>query len=346
MHAILSLFKRIFKRQRQEYLITGLLALSLFTAYPFVDVWLTPDLPTLESPILFYSTEDWKDMKRMYLKAIREAKKSILLSMFTLKDKDVVALLKEKSREGVRVTLILDKKASETTIKYLEKPIEVVAKKMPGLMHQKILIIDNALSWIGSANFTKDSFDSHSNFVSGFYSEELAEFLRGHLLKENPLSPYRAFEIAGQKLEISFQPEDKKASQRVIELLKSAKKTLFVAMYTFTRIDFCNEIIAAKKRGVESVVVLDRSMTKNANKEVWKRFKANGVPVFRNSTRGLLHYKMMMVDGHTLLQGSTNWTRRGFTENKECFMILYNLREDQKNRLEYLQERILASSRS
>ena len=102
----------------------------------------------------FYSTETLDDLQRIHIKAIEEARKSVLLIIYALNDRQIIQALKKKAALGIDVQVICDIEASAKAPKKLGKNVKVTLRKAKNIMHQKILTIDDQKIWIGSANMT------------------------------------------------------------------------------------------------------------------------------------------------------------------------------------------------
>ncbi len=49
----------------------------------------------------------------------------------------------------------------------------------------------------------------------------------------------------------------------------------------------------------------------------------NGIPCeLSDSSSGLMHHKFAIIDGHTLLNGSFNWSDSAVTRNNENLMVI------------------------
>jgi phosphatidylserine/phosphatidylglycerophosphate/cardiolipin synthase-like enzyme len=119
----------------------------------FILATLSPKLPSESSPLLFYSSQLQQDLKQTLLCALKRANKSIFIQIYGLSDPEILSLLKKKQAEGVDVTLFYDAKASKQLATFPGSyPI-----RAKGLMHRKILIVDEAQIFIGTANFTTPS---------------------------------------------------------------------------------------------------------------------------------------------------------------------------------------------
>lgn len=298
-------------------------------------------LPEPGEPPKLYSNQTRDDLKQTFCAAIDSAQQSVMLIIYGLTDPDIIESLKRKSEQGIPVHVVCDAKASPYIDKKLGPGIHTVRRFGPGLMHQKLLVIDDHQNWIGSANMTTDSLRMHGNLVSAIDSVALARLIKtkGETLneegRETPL-PHETFQVNDQELEMWFLPDCKGAVKRLRDLICSAKKTIKVAMYTWTRYDMAHAVIAAAKRGVQTEVVIDNSSGKGTSSKVVALLKKNGIPVSLSQGPGLLHHKFLYIDGNTLVNGSANWTKNAFSNNDDCFFVLHDLNAEQHDQMEDL----------
>ncbi len=119
----------------------------------------------------------WSDIVLLYKALIHSAKESILIqTAYFNPDKELVELLAAKSREGLKVQIIIpgdhtDQRltkiiAGESFESLLEAGVEIFYYQKT-MMHAKIILIDDELSCIGSANFNHRSMlkDDEINLV-------------------------------------------------------------------------------------------------------------------------------------------------------------------------------------
>ncbi len=107
----------------------------------------------------------------------------------------------------------------------------------------------------------------------------------------------------------------------LLAAIGAAKKSLYVAVYSFTLVAVADAIIAAHTRGVTVVMVADASEAGVLNGQV-PRVVAAGVAVNRwGSTFRLMHEKAFVADGTTVGLGSYNWTTQAEKENTEIFLV-------------------------
>lgn len=305
--------------------------------------------PLSGNPAELYSTETRDDLQLTFTNAIEEAKDSVLLFIYSFEDRRVIQTLRNKAEEGVDVKVICDANASKGIHKKLGQKVKIFPRDGKGLMHQKILVIDNQKVWIGSANLTPSSLKMHGNLVTGFNSPELAAMIRKKadymttvgLVKSMPVSE---FSIGDQKVEMWFFPDNPHGVEKIRKLIQTAQKSIRVAMFTWTRFDFAKDISDAKQRGVSVEVAIDRNSSNSASSGIVKDLFESGIPVRTSTGNGLLHHKLMIVDGKTLVNGSANWTLSAFTKNDDCFVVIHDLNQKQQNLLNKMWNTILNES--
>ncbi len=267
-------------------------------------------------------------MQQLFIQAIEKAKQSIVLVIYTLSDEKIIEALNKQVRLGVSVLVVHDSstlKNSPKTLLFNTTPIEVA-----GLMHQKILIVDEKYLWMGSANFTRASLKLDDNLVIGLSSRELA---KGILEKKS----YLEATCGKQRMEFwSFPMEGKRGLKRLISLIDQAKESVFVAMFTWTHPKITEAIIRAHKRGVAVKVVIDQRSGYGVSSKAGQQLKLEGVSIRLSSGLSLLHHKFVWIDHTTLVNGSANWTRAAFSRNWDYFLILHDLTKIQKAKMERL----------
>lgn len=152
------------------------------------------------------------------------------------------------------------------------------------------------------------------------------------------------FTLGNQQLEFWFLPSDSTAVNRVTQLLDQAKKTIKVAMFTWTRQDFAQAMVRARLRGVKVEAMIDRGTSKNASKKIARFLYREKVPLFINTSQGLLHHKFCLIDDEILINGSANWTKAAFTQNNDCFVILSPLNKEQRFKLNSMWNSLVTES--
>ncbi len=251
-------------------------------------------------------------------------------------------MLKEKADAGIDATVIHYPSTPQFGFQKLGEKVHCIPRNGNGLMHQKILVIDQEKIWLGSANFTTQSLRVDANLVIGVGSPALAE-----TIAQRSASHPHHFSVGGQQLEFWSLPEDKnEALARITTLLDTAEKTIRVAMFTWTHPELTDAIIRAHRRHVSVEVVMDAHQAQGVCEKSFKELKKAGIPLRMNAGSELLHHKFAYIDGRILINGSANWTKAAFSKNDDCFLILHDLCESQVKKMEQIWHAIRATSNS
>lgn len=332
--------------------VSGLIGLLLYTLFSFSEplIHFGPGirLPGSERPAILYSNQTRDDLTELYVQSIREAQHSVTLVIYALNDRHVIQALHEKSSAGIPVHIVCDAKASPGIRQKLPQAT-IVRRAGKGLTHQKILCIDDNRVILGSANLTTESLKMHGNLVVAMENRSLNRVLTAKIKSMDeqagsiPLT-CRNSTVGSQDVELWVLPDDPGAAQRMKELFRSAKKTIKVAMFTWTRPDFTQELIKAAHRGVKVEAVIDRSSGKGSGAKIVRMLADAGIPVSLHIGKGLLHHKFAYIDDSILVNGSANWTNSAFKFNDDCFIVMHALEPEQQEKMDRLWERIQKES--
>lgn len=339
--------KNFFKKTTLTSLIAFLLYFLFKVAEPVVSQT-HAQLPSSDQPIQLYANQVQDDLTQLFVDSINSAHKSITLVIYSLLDPQVIQALHKKSQEKVLVYIVCDAKASPGISRRLPQS-QIVRRAGKGLTHQKILVIDEEKVIIGSANLTTDSLKVHGNLVAAIDNPALAGILDAKIKsmdEANGSTPllHTSVQVGSQNVGLWMLPDNQDAAQHIIQLLRSAKKSIRVAMFTWTRTDFTKELIEAAKRGVKVETVLDRYSGKGASSKIVTMLANAGIFVHLSTGKGLLHHKFAYIDEEILIKGSANWTASAFKVNDDCFVIIDPLTPMQKEKMNRLWQAIVKDS--
>lgn len=124
--------------------------------------------------------------------------------------------------------------------------------------------------------------------------------------------------------QIYFSRSDPVANVLLREIA-SAKKSIYVLIYSITDAEIANALVAASKRGVDVKMVFDKSQGEEKNSLSDELVAQLGPKraVYRNGKgRGIMHEKMAVFDGLTVTLGSYNWTNNAKANNWENLILL------------------------
>ncbi len=291
-----------------------LLALVIFftALYGFlIKAALSPPLPSPSHPLILYSNQNRDDFRLVLKKCFNSAAQSIHIWMYAVTDILLIHQLQKKADLGVDVSVHYDKNGGTQMLPASLHP-QIVKSK--GLMHRKIVIIDEATVFIGSANMTTPSLLLHDNLTVGIYNPEMASFL---------LSPVgNTFRF--QDGMIWLLP-DKKGAVEIESKIDTAESSIFIAMFTLTHNKLVDALIRSKQRGVDVKLAIDRYTARGASKKAVQRLSEANIEIFYSSGLPLLHHKWAYIDHKELILGSTNWTESAFNKNHDVLLFLESL---------------------
>ena len=116
---------------------------------------------------LFILPTQGKELNERIENLIDLSKNEIIIAMYNFSHKDILKKLKDSSKKGVKILLILDEEKYEENkkiIKELENDnLKIIIPK--DKMHMKIAIFDSKLLLIGSMNWTKESFKENYEVI-------------------------------------------------------------------------------------------------------------------------------------------------------------------------------------
>jgi phosphatidylserine/phosphatidylglycerophosphate/cardiolipin synthase-like enzyme len=211
-----------------------------------------------------------------------------------------------------------------------------------GLMHQKICVLDQETVFLGSANMTTPSLLMHDNLVIGLKHRGVAQFLIDHAPHT---SAHFRTSVGGQDFEIWLLPDPQgEALHQIQKAIRSAKRTVQIALFTFTYPPLVEEVIQAHRRGLKVTVLLDFHSALGASHKTVELLEKAGIEVLVSKGLQLLHHKFVWLDGETLFTGSANWTKAAFYRNRDCVLALHQLTEEQTLFLRRLWHRMQAEA--
>ena len=121
---------------------------------------------------------------------------------------------------------------------------------------------------------------------------------------------------------VGFSHSTPSALNVALTAINDSQKTLYLFAYNFTHPDVVKALIAAKKRGVDVKVMLDRT---NQHGDSQAALVAAGIPCYVDQTYRIFHHKTMVIDGSSIENGSFNYTVSADKSNAENALYLKNV---------------------
>lgn len=230
---------------------------------------------------------------------ISQANESIVCSLYNLTDKTIIDLMNKKASEGLSIDVSTDKKNKRKLIKQLDSSIRIHTPKKSGLMHEKIVHIDDEWVYISTGNATLES----------------------HVVDENISIVYSPLWCKSEAIALSLYELPQHRSE-VLNVIKSAideaTLSIQIRMFYLTHKPIVNALINAAERDVEVSILCDK---KSSRYTIPLFENTNISPIYRNEL-GWLHSKICLIDQRLFFMGSLNWTKSGFKSNQENLLII------------------------
>ncbi len=310
------------KKRKKIFPVFLILVLCIFSLLIIKSI--SPNLPAAGSKATLYSNQCRQDLKMTIFRALKNAQKSIHLVMYGLTDPVMIDIINKKS-EILDLNVYFDKRASASLNIKHSQAHPVYGK---GLMHQKIIVIDDELVFIGSANLTTSSLLMHDNLIVGLYSPQMAKFLK----EKSPFSTgFLSTMVGSQQVDLYLLPDlQQTALKKVQSLINSAASSIDLAMFTLTHPTLIEALINAKKKDINVTVYIDYTSSKGSSSKALALLKKEKIKILYVRGPQLCHHKFMLIDKRHLISGSANWTMSAFNKNYDSLLILYNLSIEQK----------------
>jgi cardiolipin synthase len=130
---------------------------------------------------------DHPNLMEAYFSMITSAREEILISTpYFIPNESILTALKTSAKGGVRVVLVLPEKTDSLFVhaasltflgELLRNDIEVYLYKK-GMIHSKVMVIDEEVCTIGTANMDYRSFDNNAEVNAVFFDQGLASQIR------------------------------------------------------------------------------------------------------------------------------------------------------------------------
>lgn len=181
-------------------------------------------------------------------------------------------------------------------------------------LHKKTTLIDNQLTIIGTANYTKSSFFKDINLTALIQNPALYSLI---------LRGTRGSVSIGSQT-ISYYPlpfpQSNTKTLPIIQEIQKAQRTIKIAMSIFSHPEIFLALEQAHLRGVTITIVINKKESAHTL-DILHRISA--LLLLKSvTTVDSLHAKICLIDDQTLIFGSPNWTYHGMHKNLEDLLIV------------------------
>jgi len=337
-----------------------IIAIAAFS-FAFVK-FTTPSSPAVTQPtgLMGNATPEWvtvyftnpnppdnlgSGIDQKVLPAIDEARVSIDVTSFDFNLPGLVNALARASQRGVKVRVVYDGINGNLALDNAStnyRPFNSIEAlkaagvslvnggRTNGLMHDKMVIVDGELLFMGSWNLSyNDTYRNNNNLLK----ISAPQLIQNYQAKFNELFVDQKFgsraemkaglprmTIGDTQVENYFSPSDEVMDQ-LIKLVMGAKKSVHYMIYTFTDEDLVSALIAQSRAGVDVRGVIEGRCT---SPDALASLTFAKLPVKIDGNKYAMHHKVIIIDHDTVVTGSFNFTRSADTINDDNVIVIHN----------------------
>lgn len=269
---------------------------------------------------------------------LNTATKTIDLADYDFDLENAAQALAAAAARGVRVRMVTDtdtltspKESIQRAFAILKQAnIPVVDDQRPAIMHNKFVVVDDIVVWTGSWNFTVgDTYRLNNNAIkivspglAKNYTLEFEQMFEKRLFGPAKQSTLHdpVLTIGGARVENYFAPEDQVASH-IIKRIELAQQSIHFMAFSFTSDTIGRAMRDRAKAGVQISGVFEKNGSETLYSEYGKFLKAK-YDVLQDGNPYLMHHKVIIIDGKTVIFGSFNFSNNADKDNDENLLIV------------------------
>ena len=266
-----------------------------------------------------------------------EADVRVDVAAYDLDAESMVQALIDLEARGVEVRVVTDtENASLSSINRLRRNgISVVEDKRTALMHDKFVVIDGRILWVGSMNFTTNGVYCNNNNIvriisprlAANYTAEMDEMYNdGHFGPDSPQNtPNETLSIGGIQVENYFGPE-KEISLIISRRVARADSEILFMAFSFTDEQIGESLLGRADAGVVVRGVFERvgSDTPFSYFGPLEQARLANVAVLKDGNPQIMHHKVFIIDRTTVIFGSFNFSDNANRRNDENIVIVHD----------------------
>jgi phosphatidylserine/phosphatidylglycerophosphate/cardiolipin synthase-like enzyme len=208
--------------------------------------------------------------------------------------------------------------------------IPIVGDERPAIMHNKFVVVDDRAVWTGSWNFTDgDTYRLNNNAIK-IVSPELAlnyttEFEKMFVQRRfGPNKPAGGTDpvltLRGVRIENYFAPKDGVAA-KIVDRLEQAQQSIHFMAFSFTNDPIGQAMRARARAGVSVQGVFETTGSETQYSEYGTMRRAR-LDVLQDGNPYVMHHKVIIIDGRTVIFGSYNFSNNADSDNDENLLIV------------------------
>lgn len=266
-----------------------------------------------------------------------QAQSSVDVAAYDLDAEPIVdALVELRARElPVRVVTDTDNEDLSSVRRLRRNGISVVTDDRSGLMHNKYIVIDEAVVWTGSLNYTTNGAYCNNNNAVRFDIPALAANYRSEMdemyeeREFGPTSPVQTdvarIIVNDVLVETYFAPEEELAPVIANYVAEAQEEILFMA-FAFTEESIGSAMLDRALEGVRVRGVFE-TVGSQSEFSYFGRMRDARLPnlqVRQDGNPRIMHHKVIIVDGKMIIFGSFNFSANANDSNDENVVIVHD----------------------
>jgi phosphatidylserine/phosphatidylglycerophosphate/cardiolipin synthase-like enzyme len=229
--------------------------------------------------------------------------------------------------------------------------IPMTFQRTQPFMHNKFLVIDQAVTWTGSWNMTANgTYRNNNNFqrfasgkLSADYVAEFEQMFSGSFgSAKAQLTRFEHVQVGAASIDVYFSPEDGVA-QHVLARLNQAQRSIRFMTFSFTSDPIADAMLRKRAAGLQVQGVFEAQNANGTGSE-FNRLRRGDITVVPDGNCYIMHHKVIIIDDRTVITGSYNFTSSAERYNDENLVII----DDSEVAQQYTEEfnRVYAQARS
>ena len=286
-----------------------------------------PAAPIVTGPDQLVPLPDGPSAFSAIVAELRHARHTVDLELYEFQRPDLASLLLDAHDRGVMITAIEDpsERSSRPIWAELQQGgIRVVAFPVERLTidHVKLLIVDSVEAIVGGINWGTHSRQNHDFDVLavGPVVDNLERVFREDLALAGEVAVLPA-PAPDRQVQVLVTHPGEGIRSAALAAIGAAHHSIDIEMFVLSDRLVLDALASAARRGIRVRAVLDPTQPQNG--ATMAELKAAGalVRVYAQAGDELLHAKLGIFDRQTVLFGSCNWSRSGFTRSHELDLL-------------------------
>lgn len=265
--------------------------------------------------------------------AINGVQRTLDIAAFEFDNVVLTEAVLNAHRRGVRVRIVTDdehglEEEDESIPVFIEAGIPVIDDSRSALMHNKFMILDSQVVWTGSWNYTVNGTYRNNNNAMVLrsqravqaYQSEFNEMFENGEFGPRSMSSSVSFSQDGIPVQIFFAPEDD-VLQALITQVNNARSDIRFMAFAFTQDPLGEAMLARAQAGVrvQGIYELRGSETQFST---LTPLHCAGLTVRQDGNPYAMHHKVIIIDDHTVVSGSFNFSANATDSNDENLVII------------------------